>query len=77
VEQIVAKGILESRPAEFRARYGGRDYALFDETTGEVLYVLEDAKRLLGRRTGDLIQVHGTVAQTGGEIPLLEVTRVD
>jgi hypothetical protein len=77
VEQIIVKGRLESRSADFGARYWGHDHALVDETPGEVLYTLEDAKRLLGRRTGDLIQVHGTVAQTGGEIPLLEVTRVD
>ena len=77
MEQIVVRGILESRPADFGARYGGRDYALFDETTGEVLYTLEDPKSLLDQRTGDLIQVHGTVAQTEEEIPLLEVTRVD
>ena len=75
MEQIVVKGILESRPADFGARYGV--YALVDETTGEVLYALEDPKRLLDQRIGDLIQVHGTVAQTEGEIPLLEVIRVD
>jgi hypothetical protein len=77
VEQIIVKGRLESRPADFGARYGGHDYALVDETTGEVLYTLEDPKSLLDQRIGDLIQVHGTVAQTEGEIPLLEVTRVD
>ena len=77
MEQIVVKGILENRTADFGARYGGHGYALVDETTGEVLYALEDPKRLLGQRIGDLIQVHGTVAQAGGEIPLLEVTRVD
>ncbi len=77
MEQIVVKGILESRPADFGARYGSHDYALVDETTGEVLYTLEDPKRLLDQRIGDLIQVHGTIAQTEGEIPLLEVTRLD
>jgi hypothetical protein len=75
VEQIVVKGILENRPADFGARYGV--YALVDETTGEVLYALEDPRGFLGQRIGDLIRVHGTVAQTEGEIPLLEVTRVD
>jgi hypothetical protein len=75
VEQIVVKGLLESRPADFGARYGG--YALVDETTGEVLYALEDPKSLLGQRIGDLIQVHGTVARGEGEVPSLEVTRVD
>jgi hypothetical protein len=77
VEQIVVKGILESSTADFGATYGGHNYALVNETTGEVLYTLEDPKSLLDQRIGDLIQVHGTVAQTGGEIPLLEVTRVD
>ncbi len=77
MEQIVVKGILESRPADFGAQYGGHGYALVDETTGEVVYALEDPKSLLGQRIGDLIQVHGTVAQTEEEIPLLEVTRVD
>ena len=77
MEQIVVKGILESSTADFGARYGGHGYALVDETTGEVLYTLEDPKRLLDQRIGDLIQVHGMVARTEGEIPLLEVTRVD
>ena len=77
MEQIVVKGILKSSTADFGARYGGRDYALVDETTGEVLYALKDPRSFLGQRIGDLIQVHGTVAQTEGEIPLLEVTRVD
>ena len=77
VEQIVIKGILESSTADFGARYGGHGYALVDETTGELLYALEDPKSLLDQRIGDLIQVHGTVAQTEEEIPLLEVTRVD
>ena len=77
MEQTVVKGILESRPAGLGARYEGDGYALADETTGEVLYALEDPKRLLDQRIGDLIQVHGTVAQTEGEIPLLEVTRAD
>ena len=77
VEQIVIKGILGSSTADFGARYGGHGYALVDETTGEILYALEDPKSLLDQRIGDLIQVHGTVAQTEEEIPLLEVTRVD
>ncbi len=74
MEQIVVRWILETRPADFEARYGGHGA---DETTGEVLYALEDPKSLLGQRIGDLIQVHGTVAQAKEEIPLLEVTRVD
>jgi hypothetical protein len=73
VEQIVVKGRLERRPADSSAH----GYALVDETTGEILYALEDPKSLLDQRIGDLIQVHGTVAQTEEEIPLLEVTRVD
>ncbi len=77
MEQIVVKGILESSTADFGARHESHGYVLVDETTGEVLYTLEDPKSLLDRRVGDLIQVHGTVAQTEGEIPLLEVTRVD
>ena len=77
MEQIVVKGILESRPADFGARYGGHGYALVDETTGEVLYALKDPRGFLGQRIGDLVEVHGTVAQTEGEIPLLEVTRID
>jgi hypothetical protein len=77
VEQIVVKGLLESRPADFGAPYKGHGYALVDETTGEVLYTLEDPKSLLDQRIGDLIQIHGMVARTEGEIPLLEVTRVD
>ena len=77
MEQIVVKGILESRPADFGARYGGHGYALVDETTGEVLYTLKDPRGFLGQRIGDLVEVHGTVAQTEGEIPLLEVTRTD
>ncbi len=77
MEQIVVKGILESRPADFGAQYGGHGYALVDETTGEVLYALEDPKSLLGQRIGDLVQVHGTVVKTEGDTPLLEVTRVD
>ncbi len=77
MEQIVIKGILESSTADFGARYGGHGYALVDETTGEILYALEDPRGFLGQRIGYLIRVHGTVAQTEGEIPLLEVTRVD
>ena len=77
MEQIVIKGILESSTADFGARYGGHGYALVDETTGEILYALEDPRSLLDQRIGDVIQVHGTVAQTEEEIPLLEVTWVD
>jgi 2-hydroxy-3-oxopropionate reductase len=72
VEQIVARGLLERKPAGSRARH-----ALIDETTGEVLYTLSDPRRLLEGRIGDLIQVHGTVVETEGDIPLLEITRVD
>jgi hypothetical protein len=68
VEQIVVKGRLETRRA---------GYVLIDETTGETLYALSDPRDLLTRRIGDLAQVHGTVAETEGDIPLLEVTRVD
>lgn len=73
MEQIVVKGRLERRPADSGA-YG---YALVDETTGEVLYALEDPRSLLDQRVGDLIEVHGTVVQTEGGNPLLEVVRVD
>jgi hypothetical protein len=68
VEQIVVKGRLETRHA---------DYALIDETTGETLYTLSDPRDLLKGRTGDLVQVHGTVTETEEDIPLLEVIRVD
>jgi hypothetical protein len=68
VEQIVVKGRLETRRA---------GYVLIDETTGETLYALSDPRDLLPRRIGDLAQVHGTVAETEGDIPLLEVSRVD
>jgi hypothetical protein len=77
VEQIVVKGILESRPADFGAQYGGHGYALVDETTGEVLYALKDPRSFLGQRVGDLIEVHGMVVETDQDLPLLEVTRVD
>jgi hypothetical protein len=68
VEQIVVKGRLETRHA---------GHVLIDETTGETLYALSDPRDLLTQRIGDLAQVHGTVAETEGDIPLLEVTRVD
>jgi hypothetical protein len=68
VEQIVVKGRLETRRA---------GYVLIDEATGETLYALSDPRDLLTRRIGDLARVHGTVAETEGDIPLLEVTRVD
>jgi len=75
VGQSGVKGIPENWPADFGARYGV--YALVDEATGEVLYALEDPRGFLGQRIGDLIRVHGTVAQAEGETPSLEVTRVD
>jgi hypothetical protein len=75
VEQIVVKGRLEIRPIEFADSSAG--YVLIDETTGETLYALSDPRDLLSERVGDLAQVHGTVAETEGDIPLLEVTRVD
>jgi hypothetical protein len=68
VEQIVVKGRLETRHA---------GYVLIDETTGETLYMLSDPRDLLTQRTGDLVQIHGTVAETEREVPLLEVTQVD
>jgi hypothetical protein len=74
MEQIVARGQLETRPVEPGTRHG---YALVDETTGEVLYALADPRGLLGQRTDDIVQVSGTVVETGGDVPLLEVTRVD
>jgi hypothetical protein len=77
VEQIVARGLLETRPGEHRTRYGGHAHALIDETTGEVLYALSDPRSLLEGSIGNLVQVHGTVVKTEGDIPLLEVTRVD
>jgi hypothetical protein len=75
VEQIVIKGYLERRAPDLSPRYGG--YALVDETTGEVLYALADPRDLLEGRIDDLVQVHGTVVETGGDVPLLEVARVD
>jgi hypothetical protein len=68
VEQIVVKGRLETRNATL---------VLTDATTGETLYVLSDPRDLLTQRTGGLVQVHGTVAETEREVPLLEVTRLD
>jgi hypothetical protein len=73
VEQIVVKGRLETGLADS----GAHGYALVDETTGKALYALEDPRSLLGQRVDDLIEVHGTVVQTEGDVPLLEVTRVD
>ena len=75
MEQIVVKGRLEIRPIEFEDSSAG--YVLIDETTGETLYALSDPRDLLSERVGDLAQVHGTVAETEGDVPLLEVTRVD
>jgi hypothetical protein len=75
VEQIVVKGRLETGPIGFADSHAG--YVLIDETTGETLYALSDPRDLLTQRIGDLAQVHGTVAETEGDIPLLEVTRVD
>jgi hypothetical protein len=77
VEHIVARGRLEKESEDFATRYGGDGYVLFDETTGEVLYTLADPKGILEVRAGDIVQIHGTAASTRGEIPLLEVTRVD
>jgi hypothetical protein len=68
VEQIVVKGRLETRHT---------GYVLIGETTGETLYALGDPRDLLPQRIGDLVQVRGMVAETEGDIPLLEVTRVD
>ena len=75
MEQIVVKGRLETRPAGSEASRAG--LVLIDETTDETLYALSDPRDLLTQRIGDLLQVHGTVAETGGDVPLLEVTRVD
>jgi hypothetical protein len=75
VEQIVVKGRLETRPIEFADSRAS--YVLIDETTGETLYALSDPRDLLIQRVGDLAQVHGTLAETEEDIPLLEVTRVD
>jgi hypothetical protein len=75
VEQIVVKGRLETRRIEFADSSAG--YVLIDETTGETLYALSDPRDLLTQRIGDLAQVHGTLAETEGDIPLLEVTRLD
>lgn len=77
MEQIIAKGYLERRPADPSPRYGTHGYALVDETTGEVLYALTDPRDLLEGRIEDLVQVHGTVVETEGDVPLLEVARVD
>ena len=68
MEQIVVKGRLEARHA---------GYVLIDETTGETLYMLSDPRDLLTQGTGDLVQIHDTVAETEREVPLLEVIRVD
>jgi hypothetical protein len=74
MEQIVAKGRLETSPTEPETHHG---YALVDETTGEVLYALADPRGLLSQRIDDLVQVRGTVVETGGDLTLLEVARVD
>jgi hypothetical protein len=55
VEQIVARGLLETRPGEHRTRYGGHAHALIDETTGEVLYALSDPRSLLEGSIGNLV----------------------
>lgn len=68
MEQIGVKGRLEARHA---------GYVLIDETTGETLYMLSDPRDLLTQGTGDLVQIHDTVAETEREVPLLEVIRVD
>jgi hypothetical protein len=58
-----------------RSRHAG--YVLIDETTGETLYMLSDPRDLLTQRIGDLVQVHGSLAETEREVPLMEVIRVD
>ncbi len=75
MEQIVARGLLETGPTGSETRRA--DYALIDETSEETLYALNDPRGLLEGRIDDLVQVHGTVVETEGDIPLLEVTRVD
>jgi hypothetical protein len=75
VEQIVVKGRLETRPAAPEPRRAA--LVLMDETTDETLYALSDPRDLLTQRIGDLVQVHGTIVETGEDVPLLEVTRVD
>ncbi len=75
MEQIVVKGRLETEAIGSETLRAG--YALIDETTGEMLYALSDPRDLLKGRIGDLVQVHGTVTETGEKVPLLEVVRVD
>lgn len=76
MEQIVVKGRLETESIGSETRRAG-GYVLIDETAGEALYALSDPRDLLKGRTGDLVQVHGTVTETGEDVPLLEVVRVD
>ncbi len=76
MEQIVVKGRLETESTGSGSRRGG-PYFLIDETAGETLYALSDPRDLLKGRIGDLVQVHGTVTETGEKVPLLEVVRVD
>ena len=75
MEQIVVKGRLETESAGSETRRAG--YVLIDETAGETIYALGDPRDLLKGRIGDLVQVHGTVTETGERVPLLEVVRVD
>ncbi len=75
MEQIVVKGRLETGSIGSETRHAG--YVLIDETSEETIYALSDPRDLLKVRVGDLVQVHGTVTETGEDVPLLEVVRVD
>jgi hypothetical protein len=75
VEQIVVKGRLEAGATE--SEDPRATLVLIDETSGKPLYALSDPRDLLTQRIGDLVQVHGTVAETERDVPLLEVIRVD
>ncbi len=75
MEQIVVKGRLETESTG--SETGRAGYVLIDETAGETIYALGDPRDLLKGRIGDLVQVHGTVTETGEKVPLLEVVRVD
>ncbi len=75
MEQIVVKGRLETGSTGSETRHAG--YVLVDETLEETIYALRDPRDLLKGRVGDLVQVHGTVTETGEDVPLLEVVRVD
>lgn len=75
MEQIVVKGRLEAGSIGSETRRAG--YVLIDETIEEPIYALSDPKELLEGRTGELVQVHGTVTGSEEQVPLLEVVRVD